>query len=57
MIIFRHHVDTSQPLADEYDPPSVEAAWYEWWVAKVIAEYFPRIDSLIFQRPAWGTIV
>jgi hypothetical protein len=25
----------SGPLADEYDPASVEAAWYDWWVAQV----------------------
>jgi len=23
--------DTSDPIADKYDPPRVEAAWYAWW--------------------------
>jgi len=22
------------PMRDTYDPPSVEAAWYEWWQQK-----------------------
>eukprot|EP01100_Stratorugosa_tubuloviscum_P012307 TRINITY_DN57_c1_g1_i6.p1 TRINITY_DN57_c1_g1~~TRINITY_DN57_c1_g1_i6.p1 ORF type:complete len:1271 (-),score=628.85 TRINITY_DN57_c1_g1_i6:58-3870(-) len=24
--------DLSQPMAASYDPPAVEAAWYEWWL-------------------------
>ncbi len=24
-------IDMSQSMADSYDPPAVEAAWYEWW--------------------------
>lgn len=25
-------LDTSKPMADAYDPASVEDAWYAWWV-------------------------
>jgi hypothetical protein len=26
--------DCSTALADDYDPPACEAAWYDWWEAK-----------------------
>jgi hypothetical protein len=26
-------VDVSEPMAEEYNPSAVEAAWYEWWEA------------------------
>jgi valyl-tRNA synthetase len=24
----------TQPMLNEYDPPAVEAAWYDWWEAQ-----------------------
>jgi valyl-tRNA synthetase len=26
--------DMTQPMLNEYDPPAVEAAWYDWWEAQ-----------------------
>jgi valyl-tRNA synthetase len=26
--------DMTQPMLNEYDPPAVEAAWYDWWAAQ-----------------------
>lgn len=45
---WRLFLDTSQPLK-EYDPPQVEAAWYDWWVQKVV----PRVALLYKKKHAW----
>ena len=46
-------LDTSQPIADSYNPPEVEDAWYSWWIKQgFFSPYYTRPGETEAERDA-----